>query len=210
MKTFCFAWVGFLAVMAFFSPAKADGSPDATLTRLREKAGQVHSIFSTFVQEKRLGIVKKPLVSKGTFAFERPKMLRWEYLSPVRSGFTVNGEAGTRWNELSGETANFVTQKDPVMRIVSGQILLWTTLDLDALSKMFDIAVESDAPAILKLAPKNTDGENPVRSIRITFASDDSSIAAIEINEREGDSTTLRFYDTKVNAALDPALFTHK
>jgi len=209
MKTL-FAAMALLAALTFLSSAQgAGGSPDATLARLRAKAEQIHSVLTAFTQEKKLSIVNKPLVSKGIFAFQKPKMLRWEYLSPVRSGFAVNGEAGTRWNELSGETKSFVVQKDPIMQIVSAQILLWTTLDLDSLSKMFQIVVESDSPAVLKLVP-HTEGKSPVQSIRITFAKDDSSIAAIEILEQEGDSTTLRFSDTKVNAALNPALFARK
>jgi len=209
MKTL-FAVLTLLASLTFLSLARgADAPPDATLARLRAKAEQIHSILATFTQEKRLRIVNKPLVSKGRFAFQKPRMLRWEYLSPVRSGFAVDGETGTRWNELSGEMKSFVVQKDPIMQIVSAQMLLWTTLDLDSLSKMFQIVVESDSPAILKLIP-HTEGKSPVQGIRITFAKDDSAIVAIEILEQEGDSTTLRFSDMAVNTALDPALFTQK
>jgi len=204
-----FTVLGLFAAVSFLSPAFAGQSSDATLRRVQAKAGQVQSIQAKFTQEKKLSIVKKPLVSQGIFAFQRPKMLRWEYLSPVRSGFVVNGDAGTRWNELSGETKNFTVQKDPVMQIVSDQILLWTTLDLDALSKMFQIDVESDSPAVLRLT-RHEGEQSPIRGIRITFAPDDSSIAAIEILENDNDSTTLRFYDTQLNAPLDPALFARK
>jgi len=205
MKTLLAA-LALFAAASFPPDAFAQKSSDATLGRVQAKAGQVQSILSRFTQEKKLSIVNKPLVSEGVFAFQRPKMLRWEYLEPVRSGFVLNGDAGMRWNELAGEARSFTVQKDPVMQLVSGQILLWTTLDLESLSKEFRIDVESDSPAVLRLTPK-TEGQSPVRAIRITFAADDSSIAAIEFFEKEGDSTTLHFHDTKLNTPIDAALF---
>jgi outer membrane lipoprotein-sorting protein len=179
------------------------------LARLKDKAGQVRSIQCPFTQEKRLSIFNQTLVSKGTFAFQRPRSLRWEYLEPIRSGFTLNGDSGKRWNELAGEARDFSVHKDPIMQLVAGQILLWTTLDLDALSRTYRIEVESDSPAVLLFTPAAT-GPSPIAGLRITFVPDDSAIAIIEILEAEGDSTTIRFHDTKLNDEIDAEVFTRQ
>lgn len=179
------------------------------LARLKTKAGQVHSIESLFTQEKRLSIFNQTLVSKGTFAFQRPRSLRWEYLEPIRSGFTLNGDSGKRWNELAGEARDFSVRKDPIMQLVAGQILLWTTLDLDALSGTYRIEVESDSPAVLRFTPLAA-GPSPIAGLRITFVPDDAAIAIIEILEAAGDSTTIRFQDTKLNAEIDAGVFTRQ
>lgn len=183
----------------------ASGS-EATLARLTAKAGRVTSIKSRFTQEKRLGIFKQTMVSRGVFAFRRPASLRWEYLDPVRSGFVLDAGAGTRWNDLSGESRDFTVERDPVMRLVSSQILLWTTLDLKALSRAYRIEVEADSPAVLRFIPLDGDS-GPVKSMRITFSPDDLSIAAIEIIEAEGDSTTIHFDATELDKDLNGSLF---
>jgi len=199
---------------AIFLTACASGAftaPDAdgTLARLTAKAGQVHSIQSSFTQEKRLDIFNRTLVSKGVFAFERPQSLRWEYLEPVRSGFALHDGEGRRWNELSGESRDFTVRQDPVMQIVSGQILLWTTLDLSTLSRTFRIEVESDSPAILRFTPL-AQGAGPIAGMRITFTPDDAAISSIEIHEAEGDSTVIRFHDTRLNGEIAPRVFTQQ
>jgi outer membrane lipoprotein-sorting protein len=185
------------------------GTGQETLARLKDKAGQVQSIYSGFVQERRLSIFSQTLRSRGVFAFGRPASLRWEYLEPVRSGFALSGEAGKRWNELSGESREFQAGRDPIMQLVAAQILLWTTLDLETLGKTFRIEVESGSPAVLRFTPLTPD-RGPVTGMRITFTPDDSAIAVIEIMEKDGDSTTIRFTDTRLNTVLDDTLFTRQ
>ncbi|EHJ48838.1 outer membrane lipoprotein carrier protein LolA [Solidesulfovibrio carbinoliphilus subsp. oakridgensis] len=196
-----------VGLAALASVALAAGSPGDTLLRLAAKAGQVRSIQTEFTQEKRLSIFKQILLSKGEFAFQRPRSLRWEYLEPVRSGFILHGDSGKRWNELAGETQDFSVRKDPIMQLVSSQILLWTTLDLKALSRTYTIAVKSDAPAVLLFTPRAAE-VGPIAGLCITFTPDDAAIAVIEILEGQGDSTTIRFHGTRLNDDIDPGVFT--
>jgi len=175
--------------------------------RLAAKASQVFSIQSSFTQEKRLSIFNQTINAAGSFAFERPGSLRWEYLEPVRSGFVLHGGAGRRWNELAGEEREFSVSKDPVMQIVSGQILLWTTLDFEALARAFRMDVESPSPAVLRFTPLQA-AASPIAWMRITFTPDEASIASIEIMESEGDSTLIRFHGTRLNEPVADGVFT--
>lgn len=180
-----------------------------TLSRLTTKAGQVKSIQAEFTQEKRLSIFKQTLISKGRFVFQRPASLRWEYQDPVHSGFIVHEESGIRWNALTGETRDFSLQNDPIMRLVSGQILLWTTLNLQALSRTYHIDIESISPAILHFTPL-TAGPGPIVGMRITFTPDDMAIATIEMMETQGDTTTIRFHNTQLNDEIPALVFTRQ
>ena len=193
-----------LTVWAVAAHASPDG--EATLRRLMARAGQVQTIQSSFTQEKRLDIFNRTLVSKGFFAFARPDSLRWEYVDPVRSGFTLQAGTGKRWNDLSGESRDFTLRLDPIMQIVSAQILLWTTLDLDTLSRTFHIEVESDNPAVLRFVPLSQ-GASPIAVLRITFTPDDMAISSIEIREQEADSTLIHFHDTRLNGVIAPSVF---
>ena len=62
---------------------------------------------------------------------------------------------------------------------------------------------------MLRFTPRTQD-QGPVTGMRITFTTDDSAIPVIEIMEKDGDSTTIRFTDTRLNTVLDDALFTRQ
>ena len=56
-----------------------------TLVGIQDKAGEINSVMANFIQEKHLKILSKPLISKGTFYYQIPQSLRWEYTSPFQS-----------------------------------------------------------------------------------------------------------------------------
>ena len=51
----------------------------------------LQSIQADFTQEKHLKILSQPIISTGTFTFQRPQSLRWEYISPIRSILLMHG-----------------------------------------------------------------------------------------------------------------------
>ena len=54
------------------------GETGGTSARLR-------SVQAEFTQEKHLKILARPLISHGTFTFQAPGALRWEYLRPLHT-----------------------------------------------------------------------------------------------------------------------------
>ena len=62
-----------------------------------QKPGRLRSVQAEFVQEKHLKILTRPLVSRGTFAFQAPQSLRWEYRSPFAPSCSCTAPKSKNW-----------------------------------------------------------------------------------------------------------------
>jgi outer membrane lipoprotein-sorting protein len=194
------------ALLLLVVPAPLLGAdPDAVLARLQRQSAGVERLQADFVQEKHLAMFKKPLVSKGRFHFRRPDALRWEVTEPVRTGFVLQGGKGRRWHERTGKSESFTVDRDPVMRVVAGQILAWAGTDFDRLRREYTIAVVSENPAVLRLVPPAQ--ERFVDHLRVSFAPDGRHVQEVELHEKGGDFTRIRFSGAAVNPSLPEGLF---
>lgn len=189
--------------------AESKGSPvsSALLSRLEQSAGGVKSLSSDFIQEKHLSMFKTVLTSKGRFYYSRPDQLRWELTSPVASGFVLKGDKGRRWNERSGRSDSFVISQEPVMKLVSEQLFAWAKADFVWLRKEYRINVLEESPVVLRLEPLSSATAGFLSHLLISFSPDGRYVRTVEIREKDGDFTRIRFVNTAVNKTLPTDLF---
>ncbi|ABA89894.1 outer membrane lipoprotein carrier/sorting protein LolA [Syntrophotalea carbinolica DSM 2380] len=180
---------------------------DTVLQRLKTTAGSVQTIQSSFVQEKHLSMFSEALESHGTFSFQRPGKLRWEYETPVRMGFVIDGDKGRRWNSLVKQDQHFQLEDNLELRIAAEQLLVWTELDLDKLQRAYDIEIAAVQPVSLLLTPRGMGARQFVDHLKVTFSASARTVTEVAIFETGGDKTLLRFSDSKIDRALDEALF---
>lgn len=199
---------GLLGLLLWLSASLAGGAElETVLQRLKNTAGTVDTIRSSFVQEKHLAMFSEVLASHGSFFFQRPGRLRWEYERPVRMGFVIDGDKGRRWNSLASQEQPFQLADSPEMRIAAEQLLVWTELDLDKLRRCYDIELATRMPVALRLTPKGLAARRFVDHLRVTFSADGMTVAEVAIFEQGGDRTRLCFSDTEINRPLSEALF---
>jgi outer membrane lipoprotein-sorting protein len=179
--------------------------PADVLARIAQAGKGVRTVRARFVQEKRLAMFRNPLVSKGEFTMAKPGRLRWEVLEPVRSGFLVNGRQGKRWFE-EDPPEPFDVARDPVMGLVTGQLMAWASADTAALARDYVIEVAGEGPVTLNLRPAGG-GKGPVARLVVSFSDDLTHVALVEIHERDGDMTRITFTGATVNEDLPPDTF---
>ncbi len=190
--------------------AKAVSQTDSladVFVRLQSAAAKTRSIASDFVQEKQLAIFSETLKSKGRFFYRQPDQLRWELLTPVASGFVLNGQQGQRWNSLSRETRSFAIATDPMMGIVARQLLAWARVDMTWLQKRYRIELLDTQPIRLKLLPRDQGEAGFIEQLQILFAADRSHVVEVEMFEKGGDKTRLRFTNVRINQPLTEETF---
>lgn len=202
-----------LLLMFGASPAvSAESQPEATglsetLNRLQSSAVETRSLASDFIQEKHLAIFSETLLSGGQFYYRQPDHLRWELLTPIRSGFALRGRQGERWNGLSRETGTFRIDEDPVMGIIAEQLLAWARVDVEWLKSRYRIELLSEQPARLQLVPLDPGEAGFIEQLQILFAADNSHVARVEMHEAGGDKTVLRFENVRMNQPLPADAF---
>lgn len=183
-----------------------DGS-SAIFSSLERTAGTVKTISSDFVQEKHLSMFKTVLTSKGRFYFSKPDLLRWELTAPVASGFVLKGERGRRWHERTGRSENFQISQEPVMKLVSDQLFAWARADFQWLKKEYRISVLAESPVALRLEPRSAATAGFLHHLLINFSADGRYVRSVELHEKDGDYTRIRFVNAAVNKPLQADLF---
>lgn len=200
----------FLLCGLFFvaTPLAADNSElETILAQLKVTAAKVKTLQSSFVQEKNLEMFEQQLLSSGRMLYVQPDQLRWELLSPVASGFVLQGEQGVRWNAVSQQRQRFSISADPLMGVVAQQLLAWARVDLDWLRERYHIEVLTAEPVLLQLTPLDSGEAEFVARIQVTFDSVQGYVSDVLVLEQSGDSTRLRFGDVRSNDSIAPESF---
>ena len=182
-------------------------SSAAIFASLERTAGAAKTLASDFVQEKHLSMFKSVLISKGRFYFSKPDLLRWELTSPVASGFVLKGDKGRRWHERTGRTENFQISQEPVMKLVSEQLFAWAKADFQWLNKEYRITVLAESPVALRLEPRSAATAGFLHHLLINFSADGRYVRSVELHEKDGDYTRIRFVNAVVNKPLKADLF---
>lgn len=187
--------------------AAANDELEVILAQLKAAAAEVETLQSTFVQEKNLEMFEQLLLSNGRMLYVQPDQLRWELLSPVASGFVLQGEQGVRWNAVSRQTQRFSIGADPLMGVVAQQLLAWARVDLDWLRERYHIKLLTAEPVLLQLTPLDPGEAEFVTHIQVTFDPLQNYVSDVLVLEQSGDSTRLRFADVRSNDSIAPEAF---
>jgi len=196
-------------LLLLVSPAFAESTElESVLMELKRAAATTQSLSSKFEQQKNLAIFAEKLLSQGRFVYQKPDRLRWELLTPVASGFILQGKQGQRWNALSQEQGSFSVETDPIMGMIAQQLLAWARVDLDWLQQRYRMELQSAEPVRLRLSPLDAGEAGFIDYLQIQFAADRSHVAEVLMVEQEGDSTLLSFNEVQINTELPTNAFT--
>jgi len=177
------------------------------LSSVAKASSEIKTISSDFIQERQTSMLKEPLMATGRFYFERPQRVRWEFLKPSRSGFSINGERAKRWKDDPDQWQRFDVGKEPAIKAMTEQIFAWAGGDFAWIEKRYEIAIRSEEPLGLLLTPRAPEEKKYIRLIAISFSPDLAYVDSVEIRDREGDSTRIRFIHVALNTTLPENLF---
>jgi outer membrane lipoprotein-sorting protein len=167
--------------------------------RIEKAVSTVQAVTSEFLQERRLAMLKEPVVSTGRFYYEKPDKLRWEFISPDPSGFLVNGKLAKQWKGMNSSPEVFEPQQNSLIRAIVNQILAWTKADFMWIEQRYAVLFVREDPIILKLVPRSSKEKKYIDHILISFEADTNYANAVDIVEKGGDSTRLRFFNMIIN-----------
>ncbi|WP_243221458.1 outer membrane lipoprotein carrier protein LolA [Methylobacter sp. S3L5C] len=134
----------------------------------------------SFQQEKRLKVLRKPLISTGTFTYHQSKGVIWKTLTPIPSLLLINES-----HLLTGQGEQAVPAAfGKVFKAMLGG-------DLKQLTEGFLIAGENRKPSWqLQLKPKDEFLQKIISTILLTG---DTELRALEIQEVTGNLTRISF-----------------
>ncbi len=209
-KCLAFLLVFFISLGYASWIAAAETNPDQkskVFTLIATGASAVQTLSSDFSQERHLSMLKEPLISTGKFAYEKPDRLYWEIEKPSPLGFLLQGDKGKRWSGNAKVTEPLEINQEPMIRAIVEQVFAWTRADFPWLEKRYRISLMEETSHSLKLIPLSFQEKKFLTHITITFSEDWTRVRSVELHEKGGDFTRLRFFNTLLNPSLPKDLF---
>ena len=153
---------------------------DDMLARITARLVKTPMTQGVFQQEKRLKILRKPLLSTGTFTYHQSKGVIWKTLTPIPSVLMINES-----KLLTGQGEQTVPAAfGNVFKALLGG-------ELNRLSEGFDITgKEQKTSWHLQLTPKDTLLKKVINTILLTG---DTDLRTLEIQEVTGNQTRISF-----------------
>jgi hypothetical protein len=172
---------------------------------VRRAGAEVKTISATFVQTKKLKILKEPLVSKGRFVFKAPDSLLWEYSSPVRSLTLMQAGKLQRYVWSDNQWRGDANPSSQAVQAVLGKMKMWLQGNFQDQTG-FTATLESGPPAVIKLEAGKA--MRPyVEEIILRLGRSPGAIKSIDIKEYGNSSTRIEFNDLKLNAPVGEEVF---
>lgn len=180
------------------------GNPEVMIEEICNAASEIHSLQCKFRQTKNLSLLATEMVSTGRMYYKEG-MLRWEYLSPYRYIFIINGERvlldspsgsnviDTKTNKMFGSIANIM------MSSLTGNII--DTEEFDTLM------LEEKEGWIAELTPVKKEMQQFFTKVRLHINPVEKSVEKVELLERGGDTTLIEMTEIEKNVSVDDSVF---
>ncbi|WP_236994144.1 LolA family protein [Candidatus Methylomicrobium oryzae] len=151
-----------------------------TLAEIGARLVKTELTEGRFRQEKNIKVLKKPLISTGTFIYHRSRGVIWQTLTPVPSMLLVNR---TRLLTAQGEQALPPAFGRVFTAMFGG--------DLQSMQEGFEMAGTNGKNAWqLQLKPKDPVLQKIIAEVQLTG---DKELRQIDIKEANGNSTRITF-----------------
>jgi len=199
------ARAGVVLLLLTAASVGAQAKPDkpASFEALLAAFARMPGLEASFVEEKRLGLLAKPLESRGKLYFARPSYLLRRVETPSRSEVVITPNE-LRLKSADGEQTLDLRARPEVRPFIES--LTWLLAgNHRALAGVYTIAFEPGAGHAwsVRLLPKGEPISRLIQSIRI--AGDGLRVSQIEVRETSGDETRTRIVDANPQRRFDAA-----
>jgi outer membrane lipoprotein-sorting protein len=180
-----------LAIFLLLIPLRAGLAADL-LADVEARLVKTEITEGRFRQEKNIKVLKKPLISTGTFIYHRSRGVIWQTLTPVSSVLLVN------------QARLMTAQGEQTLPPAFGRV--FTAMfggDLQAMKEGFDISGTNDKTAWkLQLKPKDALLQKIIVDMQLTGGKE---LQRIDIKEANGNFTRITFDQITHPETLTPA-----
>jgi len=172
---------------------------------ISETAAKTNTITSDFTQEKNLSMLSEKIKSKGKFWFKKENRIRMEYLSPFQYIMVINKDRvtirdGQKTNSMSVSSNRLFQQVNKIIiDCVQGSALNNT----DFKTRVFG----NSNNYLIEMKPISKSLKNLFESIVITLDKKDNSVSSINMTEKSGDNTLIRFAGKQMNTNIADEVF---
>lgn len=205
-----FFLAGLFALRSVPTPVAQSPSAKTLVHLLEEHYRQPKTLRAVFLERYSEG-QREVRVESGTVYFHRPGQMRWEYESPEKKLFLVDGK--TTWFYVPYDRS---VTKSPVKESSDWRTplaLLTGKADLARLCERIDVVDEQGLPpehAVLRCIPKRQQGQPDdaeYTEVRLEMDRSSGELARIQIRQPGGIELEYRFGNWVTDLSLSSELF---
>ena len=195
-----------LVVVPALAQAKASSELGALVDRVDAQYAQITDFQADFVQETRIQGFDTPIRSSGRVYLKKPGRLRWDYITPSVEHIYVHQDELAMYvpahnQVIKGSLTMMASTKAP-LRLLQG---------VGKLAEHFSVGPTGDGEKgegglpLLTLIPKPVAGAPPSSLVKIVSEIQPRThlIQSLALHENNGNVSTFRFSNFKVNKGLD-------
>lgn len=175
-------------------------------SQINKAAAQLSSMQCEFVQTKHLKMLNKSMVSNGKMYYQKSNKLRWEYTTPYKYTFILNGSKALLKNNNRTDVVD--TNKNRMMKEI-GRVMM-NTLMGNCLQndKDFKTSITStQTEYVATLLPQRKDIKSMFQKIILHFNRKNSMVTSVELVEKNGDRTVIELKNVKTNVPISQNMF---
>lgn len=195
----------FLASLTCICVAASAQQPiDEFIVKLKQENEKISTITSHFKQTKTLPIMDEPIISEGSFYFDRNGKVCMEYTEPQGDILLINGETVQMiTNGKQAQSKNrFAELKSLLISCFKG--------DLQQLGNC-NFSLKNEKNLYVVTAEMNNGKAKGLPSkVILSYDQKDYTITSMEMDEANGNITLYQLSGKKNNQPIDESVFTPK
>lgn len=166
--------------------------------KLRDAAGKIQSVESSFRQEKFMKVFSDKMVSTGMFYYRKPNKISLQYEKPMQYAVTINGDKLQTVTGGKKTTVNLGSNK--MMAQMRSLIEASMIGNISALGKEYDLQYfQSDSEYFVKISPTSKAIKAYIKEIGITFDRQTMEVRRLRMTENNDDYTDYIFTNSQYN-----------
>lgn len=179
---------------------------NAAIETISKSAAKINTMQCDFVQTKTLRMLNDEIVSHGRLSYQKTDKLRWEYASPYKYVFVLNG---AQVLIKKGERADKIDINQSKVFKEIARIMMNTVMG-KALSSQRDFKTTISATGteyVAVMIPQRKDMRKMFKQIKLHFNKKAEMVQKIELTEQNGDTTRIELKNVKKNAPISASTF---
>jgi outer membrane lipoprotein-sorting protein len=195
----------FVPIFGFSQNFKSVKDTTLLKQKIESMSKATTSIESDFTQEKNLSMLSEKIISKGHFVFKKENLLRWEYTSPSKYLIVINKDKIVIKDEK--KTTKYDMNSNKVFKEINDIMLSCVQGTIFKSNKFKTSYFESDKLYKLELIPQEKNMKETFKKINLYFDKSVTSVAKMEMIEKNEDLTSLDFINKTLNAPIAETIF---
>ena len=172
---------------------------DDIIKKVEETYKDVQSIEADFTQITANPALPEPMKQGGHLYMMKPKLIRWDFLTPMVQSYYSDGESITVWNEINNQV------------LISSQMgqaneLVDVLTDLSKLSDKYTLVLEKEEDKSYSIGVKPKEKQQ-FDSMSLSINKETWVLERIFVKGELTGEITLLFADVKLNTISDPSVF---